>query len=87
MQYNYILSNYKFDLVLDVNRTLFDYGVLRILPPKTVYGVHICDPPKALSACLKQSNERKEMEAEMDILICIVENKEDRKRIYPLCFQ
>jgi len=58
MHYNHILAQHQFDLVLDVNGTCFDYGILKNLPPTTIYGVYICDPPKALDERIKQADGR-----------------------------
>lgn len=56
IHYNYILEKYQFDVVLDVNGTCFDYGIVNNLPSTAVYGVYICDPPKTLDKRIKQAD-------------------------------
>ncbi len=78
MHYNYILSKYKFDVVLDVNGTLFDYGVLSNLPPETVYGIYISDPPKTVFERIKQADGR------TIIFACDNRFHQYMERLYPM---
>lgn len=55
--YQYILSTYKFDLVLDCNGNLMQYGAPGNLPPEIIYGTYCHDHPGALER-LKYVDER-----------------------------
>lgn len=58
--YNHVLSTYRFDAVLDVNGILCSWGITKNLPPETIYGIYVCDPPTAsdLQDKLIQADER-----------------------------
>lgn len=58
MVYNQVLSSIKFDMVFDINGTLFDYGITKRMPPEVVYGIYLCDPPYQHSKRLKQADDR-----------------------------
>ncbi len=55
--YSYILSKYKFDLVLDCNGNLMQYGAPDNLPPEVIYATYCHDHPGALER-LKYVDER-----------------------------
>ena len=60
MLYNHVLATYRFDAVLDVNGILCKWGITKNLPPETIYGIYVCDPPTAsdLQDKLEQADDR-----------------------------
>ncbi len=55
--YNYIISKYNFDVMLDCNGNLMSYGVPENLPPHIIYGTYLHDHPCGLER-LKSADER-----------------------------
>lgn len=56
--YNYVISKYQFDAVLDLNGILCSWGVTKNLSLKTIYGIYLCDPPAGLQEHLEQMDDR-----------------------------
>lgn len=58
--YSHVILNYKFDAVLDLNGILCSWGITKNLPPESIYGIYICDPPTSedLQDKLIQSDDR-----------------------------
>lgn len=56
--YKQIISNCKFDAVIDIVGMLCDYGATEKLPAGTIYGMYLCDPPKAFDKNLKKADDR-----------------------------
>ena len=57
MWYDYVISNCRFDLVLDCNGNLIPHGVPGNLPPETIYGTYFNDHPGGVKR-LKEVNEK-----------------------------
>lgn len=55
--YNYIVSNYNFDVMIDCNGNLMSYGIPENLPPHVIYGTYLHDHPCGLER-LKKADER-----------------------------
>lgn len=55
--YNYIVSTYKFDAMIDCNGNLMSYGVPANLPPEVIYGTFLHDHPGGLER-LKYADNR-----------------------------
>lgn len=58
--YNHVLSTYKFDAVFDLNGILCSWGITKKLPPESIYGIYVCDPPTSadLQDKLAQADDR-----------------------------
>ncbi len=56
--YRQIISKCKFDAVFDIVGMLCDYGATEKLPEETIYGIYLCDPPKAFDKNLKKADDR-----------------------------
>lgn len=56
--YNHVISTYRFDAVMDINGILTSWGITRTLPPETIYGIYVCDPPVSIRANLEQADDR-----------------------------
>lgn len=58
--YNHVLSTYKFDAVFDLNGILCSWGITKKLPPESIYGIYVCDPPTSadLQDKLVQADDR-----------------------------
>lgn len=58
--YNHVISTYKFDAAFDLNGTLCSCEITKKLPPESIYGIYVCDPPTAdnLQDKLVQADDR-----------------------------